>query len=97
MDFGEIMVNYIIFLCVGILFGIFIPEINRSKKVKNALMSISVLCLLFFMGVGIGKDPNLKSKIANFGFNAFIISSFSILFSIIVVFIMVRAFRSHLK
>ncbi|UOD33729.1 LysO family transporter [Deferribacteraceae bacterium V6Fe1] len=91
------MVKYLIFLSIGILFGIFAPEINGVKKVKSILMSVSVLCLLFFMGVGIGKDPELKLKIANFGLNALVISSFSILFSIIVVFIMVRAFRRHQK
>lgn len=91
------MINYIIFLCVGILIGIFFPKLNGAKKIKGVLMSMSVLCLLFFMGVGIGKDPELNSKIANFGLNAIVISLFSILFSVIVVYIIVRFFRRYLK
>lgn len=91
------MINYIIFLCVGIIIGIFFPELNSVKTIKGALMSMSVLCLLFFMGVGIGKDPELNLKIANFGLNALVISLFSILFSIIVVYVILRVFRRQLK
>lgn len=91
------MVNYLIFLAVGVFFGIFFSSANGIIKVKNIFMFLSVLCLLFFMGVGIGKDPNLKLKIANFGLSAFVIASFSILFSVIVVFIMVRIFRRFSK
>ncbi len=86
------MLNYLFFLILGFLVGYFINK-KFLGEIKKAIMPLSILVLLFFMGVGIGKDPDLSHKIANFGINAFIIALSSIVFSIVFVFLFVRVLR----
>lgn len=85
------MLKYLFFLLLGGSVGFF----TRKKDIKGInryLMSTSILLLLFFMGVGIGKDPDLKTKIVNFGVVAFTISILAILGSIATVYLIVRFF-----
>lgn len=86
------MFKYLVFLIIGVVIGY---RFDRSifEKIKKGLLPFSILFLLFFMGVGIGKDPDLSSKIADFGINAVVISFFSILFSVIFVFLFVRVLK----
>jgi len=86
------MLNYLIFLILGGLAGYFFAN-DTFTKIKNVLMPVSVIVLLFFMGVSIGKDSNLSVKIVNFGINAFIIALFSIVFSVFFVFIFVKILK----
>jgi len=83
------MLIFLFFLLTGIVFGYFLKGkyINKTQKI---FLNISILLLLFFMGASIGKDPELFDKIAGFGFQAFVIASSTIVFSIIAVFIVVN-------
>ena len=86
------MIKLLICLILGFVAGYFTKG-YRFIKFKNILMPVSILVLLFFMGVGIGKDPNLSQKIVSFGINAVIIAICSILFSMFFVFIFMRIFK----
>ncbi|TYB33816.1 MAG: lysine exporter LysO family protein [Flexistipes sinusarabici] len=83
------MLIFLFFLITGIAFGYFLSGkyINKTQKF---FLNISILLLLFFMGVSIGKDPELFDKIAGFGFQAFVIASSTIFFSIIGVLIVIN-------
>jgi len=87
------MIKYIIFLAIGIFFGAFIPYKNWIKKLRVVLFPFSILSLLFFMGVEIGKDPHLRLKILNYGYFAAIISVSSIFFSVLAVFIVIKVYK----
>lgn len=89
------MFEYLVFLIAGAFIGIFFDN-NYLVKVKKYLLPTSILFLLFFMGVGIGKDPMLSSKITTFGINAVIISVSSIFFSCVFVFLFVRVLKKFI-
>lgn len=55
-------------------------------------MNFSIIVLLFFMGIGIGKDQDLHSKIVNFGVISFTITIMSVLMSIVMVYIIIKIF-----
>lgn len=85
------MAKYLLFLLIGSALGFATKQID-IKGANKWILSFSVIILLFFMGVGIGKDPDLKIKILNFGLIAFIISSSAVLFSIAFVYAIVNLF-----
>lgn len=86
------MLKYIIMLVLGIAVGTIYKSFNHNK-LKSVGMSATVLVLLFFMGVGIGKDPELKNKILTFGAYGFTISFMTVIFSVLAVFIIIRLMR----
>lgn len=89
------MIEYLVFLIGGATIGLLLAN-RYFDKTKKYLLPSSILFLLFFMGVGIGKDPHLSSKIADFGINAVVISISSIFFSIVFVYLFVRVLRRFL-
>jgi uncharacterized membrane protein YbjE (DUF340 family) len=89
------MLNYLICLILGLISGYYIKN-DFIFKLKKIMMPTSVLILLFFMGVGIGKDDHLSEKILSFGINAFVISVFSIIFSILFVYLFVRVLKKFI-
>lgn len=86
------MIHYLSFLLGGAALGCFRGRGSFRRFQRHALPA-SVLVLLFFMGVGIGKDPDLGSKILGFGWKALAISSFSVFFSVLCVGLLTRALR----
>jgi len=86
------LVKYLIFLVIGVLFGYFIGS-KREPKYSKHVLNTTVLILLFFMGVSIGKDPKLMDKISMFGYTSLIISLFTVAFSVIVVAVLMRVFK----
>lgn len=85
------MLKYLIFLLIGGFLGFLTRNID-IKGVNRYIMLVSILLLLFFMGVGIGKDPQLKTKIINFGITSFTISFFTVAGSIASVYLIVKLF-----
>ncbi|MGC8768935.1 LysO family transporter [Calditerrivibrio sp.] len=85
------MAKYLFFLLIGSALGFATKQID-IKGANKWILNFSVIILLFFMGIGIGKDPDLKIKILNFGFIAFIISSLAVFFSITFVYAIVKLF-----
>ncbi|MGB9731032.1 MULTISPECIES: hypothetical protein [Calditerrivibrio] len=85
------MAKYLFFLLIGSALGFVTKQID-IKGANKWILNFSVIILLFFMGIGIGKDPDLKIKILNFGFIAFIISSLAVFFSITFVYAIVKLF-----
>ncbi|HCW93282.1 MAG TPA: hypothetical protein DHM44_06345 [Flexistipes sinusarabici] len=82
------MLIFLLFLMTGIALGYFLNG-KHVDKTQKIFLNISILLLLFFMGASIGKDPELFDKIAGFGFQALVIASSTIFFSIIGVLIVV--------
>lgn len=83
------MLKYLLFLLGGaaLAFALRGEGVRRAQRV---VMPGSILVLLFFMGVGIGKDPELGQKIASFGVNALCISGLSVAGSVLFVYALLR-------
>lgn len=81
-----------ILLYISIIFVGFI--ISKKKLIPKLMLkkiihfqSASLFILLGFMGYKIGADKKLISSLPNIGLQAFIISIFSIIFSILFVYL----------
>lgn len=85
---------YLVFLLLGVILGLLLKNVNIGK-VSKIIMNSSIIVLLFFMGVGIGKDPHLSDKILSFGLYAFIIAFFAVIMSTFIVYLLVRFFRRN--
>ncbi|PLX71148.1 MAG: hypothetical protein C0602_02590 [Denitrovibrio sp.] len=85
------MLSYVIALGVGVAAGFFLPS-GFMTKPKSLIFNISLLGLLFFMGVNLGRDPELLSKLSNFGIISGIMSVTVVVFSVIAVMILMRIF-----
>ncbi|QIB28187.1 lysine exporter LysO family protein [Caloranaerobacter azorensis] len=76
---------YLAILILGALVGY--KQLGSSKVDCNLskIQSISLLFLLFVMGVKMGLDDRVISSFLELGFQAIIISAFSIFFSVLLV------------
>ena len=90
---GLRLVLYLSLLLIGALIG------NKGKINKNIdknlsrIQSICLLFLLFIMGITIGINEEIVSNLLSIGFKAAIISIFTVLFSIISVYIIGKVFK----
>jgi uncharacterized transporter YbjL len=85
------MLYYILAVIAGLVPSLFLPQ-GWQLKTRKHLFTFSLVALLFFMGVNLGKDPELPSKLAAYGLTSFLISVFVIVFSVVFVLIFVRLF-----
>lgn len=82
---------YLLFLLSGVMVGFFLRN-RQIGDVSKYFMNASIIILLFFMGIGIGKDKDLYGKIVNFGVTSFTITIMSVLMSIVMVYIIIKLF-----
>ena len=61
-------------------------------KYTDHLINIGVILLLFSMGIQIGLEDNLISKLGIIGWKAFILAGLAILFSILILHLVVNRF-----
>ncbi|WP_427339989.1 LysO family transporter [Caloranaerobacter sp. DY30410] len=82
---GIRLLLYLIILILGALVGY--KQLGSSKADYNLskIQNISLLFLLFVMGVKMGLDDRVVSSFLELGFQAIIISAFSIFFSVLLV------------
>lgn len=85
------MLNYVLALAAGVAIGFLLPS-GFMGKIKSIVFNISLLGLLFFMGVNLGRDPELLTKLSDFGITSIIMSVTVIVFSIIAVIILMKLF-----
>jgi len=90
------MLNYVLALGAGVLAGFFLPSGFMSKP-KSLIFNIALLGLLFFMGVNLGRDPELLSKLSKFGIISGIMSISVIIFSLLAVIILIKIFGEKKK
>lgn len=84
------LVLYLSLIIIGAFIGYkkFVHKIVLKKIIS--IQSISILILLFVMGIKIGGDKKVISSFFTLGYQALIFSVFSIAFSIIFVMIIKR-------
>lgn len=86
------MLAYVLALFAGLGFGIMMPA-GFMSKIKNILFNIALITLLFFMGVSLGRDKDILSKIGDFGLTSAVMSISVVIFSIISVLIVTKVFK----
>ena len=77
-----------LYLSILVIGGVIGNKNIFSKKIMdktNTLQTISLLGLLFIMGMRIGMDKKVIASFLKLGFQAIILSIFSILFSVLLV------------
>jgi len=90
------MLNYVIALGVGVFAGFFLPSGFMSKP-KSLIFNVALLGLLFFMGVNLGRDTDLLSKLSKFGIISALMSFSVVIFSTIAVVILIKIFGEKKK
>lgn len=85
------MLSYVIAIFAGVIAGFFLPG-GFLGRPKSIIFNLSLLGLLFFMGVNLGRDPMLLSKLSKFGLISCIMSIFVVVFSIIAVMGLIKLF-----
>lgn len=85
------MLNYVLALFAGVIAGFFLPGGFMSRP-KSVTFNTALLGLLFFMGVNLGRDPELLSKLSKFGLISGLMSVSVVVFSIIAVMALIKLF-----
>lgn len=85
------MLKLVIALFAGVFAGFFLPG-GFLGRPKALIFNIALLGLLFFMGVNLGRDPELLSKLSKFGIISGLMSVSVVIFSTIAVVILIKIF-----
>ena len=85
------MLSYVLALAVGIIAGLALPS-GFMGKPKSVIFTAALLGLLFFMGVNLGRDPELLSKLSRFGIISSFMSITVVVFSLIAVIALMKLF-----
>lgn len=81
----------LIIMAIGVLVGFrWFPE--KWHKYNNTLQLISIVLLIFCMGVSLGSNPNFINEIARLGIKGFVFAIVPIIFSIITVYFLTSKF-----
>jgi Kef-type K+ transport system membrane component KefB len=87
----------IIALILGIIVGYFINLNKKQKKLNGKLQQLGVIFLLFSMGASIGANENIINDLPKIGIKAFTYASFTILGSVVLVFLLTNRFLKSFK
>lgn len=79
-------------LVAGVLTGMLVRVIAKYIKLVQNLQQVGVLALLFAMGVGIGGNKELLSKIQLMGVKSVVFAVLTTAFSIAFVYLATRIF-----
>jgi len=84
------MFTSIYVLVAGIPLGFLLRKSKRAVIWTDKLLTLSVWILLFLLGIGLGVDKNLMAEIKNLGLQAFCITFFAVLGSLIFAYIVAK-------
>lgn len=77
------MFTSIYIMAAGIPFGFLFRKSRQAVCWTDKLLTFSVWILLFLLGIGLGADENLMTQINNLGLQAFCITFFAVLGSLV--------------
>jgi len=78
---------YISVLAIGMVIGIYNLAHPKLDQVLGKLQVLTLIGLLFIMGIRLGADKMVVSSLSTIGFQAFMLAFGSIVFSILFVFL----------
>lgn len=77
-------------LVAGIPFGVLFRKSHRVVRRTDKLLTFSVWILLFLLGIGLGVDKNLMAQMNTLGLQAFCITFFAVLGSLIFAYVVAK-------
>ena len=80
------------FLFLGIVIGFKFEFSEKFKKYNSKLQHIGVVVLLFIMGIGIGANRELLSKLNSIGFKSLTFAVFTSVGSVLAVYLVTSIF-----
>ncbi len=83
-------------MLAGILTGLFLNNYPAIVKINEKLLSLAIYALLLLLGIAVGSSEKIISNIYNLGFQAIIITLGAITGSVLVCWMIYKAFF-HLK
>ncbi|PKM49053.1 MAG: DUF340 domain-containing protein [Firmicutes bacterium HGW-Firmicutes-7] len=94
---GFRLVLYLSILAIGIFIGY--KEISHKKLLArlNHLQMGALIALLFVMGIRIGADQSVVNVLGTLGIQAFVLASFSVLTSVLAVYIIRKVMHFNKK
>lgn len=81
----------VIIMCIGILVGHYLFS-HKYKKANDIFQVICTILLIFSMGVLLGSDKNLLSKLSTMGIESFLLFLIPSFLSILLVYILSERF-----
>ncbi len=94
------LLRLVIYLSILFLGGLIGYKKGIKKEISNKIDTIQIACLLFLlfvMGVRMGLDDKVISSFLNLGYQAVVLSVFSIIFSVIFVMFVTKFISKNSK
>ena len=90
------MLNVIIIMTIGIVIGAILHK-NKELFVRiDKVITYSIWLLLFLLGLSIGTNEVVVKNIGNLGFQALIVTSLTICFSVLIAyFLFITLFKNE--
>ena len=90
------MLNVIIVMTIGIILGAFLHKNKKLFVQLDRFITYAIWLLLFLLGLSIGTNGIIVKNICNLGFQAIIVTFFTISFSVLVsCFLFVTLFKNE--
>ena len=82
------MINILIVLSAGILFGLLIVKRPKLHQLNNKLLNWAIYLLLFLLGISVGTNKEVIQNMGNIGYQAIAIAIASIAGSVLLSFLL---------
>ncbi|MGB3367522.1 MAG: LysO family transporter [Acidaminobacteraceae bacterium] len=73
-------------LLLGVLVGAMIKFNEKQVKIISQLQTLGVLVLLFVMGISVGVNPDIVSKLSEIGISSLVFAVLTTFMSVVVVY-----------
>lgn len=84
-------------LLLGVAVGAFVKFNEKQVKVISHLQTLGVLVLLFVMGISVGVNPDIVSKLSEIGVSALVFAILTTLMSVVVVYFVTTIYMKKEK
>jgi uncharacterized membrane protein YbjE (DUF340 family) len=86
------MITVLIVFASGILIGYFIRKKKKVIRINDLLTNGAIFLLLFILGLAVGSNDEIISNVEVIGLNAFLISTFAVLGSVLLAWLFNKLF-----
>ena len=83
---------FLVSIAIGIVIGMYVTLSDKRKAVLQILEKCCVLLLLFIMGLSVGSYRDILKNITTLGLKAALFAIVTILFSVILVYVVTKIF-----
>ncbi len=84
-------------LLLGVLVGVIFKFTDKQVKIISSLQTIGVLVLLFIMGISVGVNPDIVSRLSEIGISALVFAILTTLMSVLVVYFVTTLYMRREK